>query len=206
MEPLSPTSRQTARLRLDVPRRSLQVSWFNHLASLGGNAPGRSSSWPGRSTRCGVGAWPTSPGGDRSVADLHGPVNQAEQFGALGDVQPVALGNQSQPMSPVGIVPAEPGSAHVIVDRNAHARKAGEIEQRTAGGSEIEVDQRGCLSVSKDDAPDGLDLAQAENALRRAVGPVLERLNPGSRSISDPSGLSGTTVLEPIARMQRIDG
>ena len=110
---------------------------------------------------------------DELSADLHGPVNQVEQFGALGDVQPVALGNRPQPMSPVGIMPAEPGSAHVIVDRNAHARKAGEIEQRSAGGSEVEVDQSGCLSVSKDDALDGLDLAQAENALRRAVGPVL---------------------------------
>ena len=67
-EPLSPTSRQSARLRRDVPKSSLQISWFNHLASLREDAPGRSSSSPGRSTRCGGGAWPTSPDGDRTVA------------------------------------------------------------------------------------------------------------------------------------------
>ena len=34
-EPLSPTTRQIARRRHDVPRWSRQASWFNHLASFG---------------------------------------------------------------------------------------------------------------------------------------------------------------------------
>ncbi len=37
-EPLSPTTRQIAQLRRDVPRWSRQVSWFNHLVSFGEDA------------------------------------------------------------------------------------------------------------------------------------------------------------------------
>ena len=121
---------------------------------------------------------------DGCLDAVDGVVHGGEQLRPTVPVQPVGVGDESQPRRPVGGSPAEPGLVDVVLDRDAEAGELGEVVDRAARGGELEVEQRDRDAVTEDDVR-GLHVVVAHERPARRVG---QAVVPGETAWVEPAG------------------